>query len=162
MADKARMTLQPWAAFLARMRGDIGADHVDRRDGRGNGRIKRAQERDTLAWALAAVTLSVDSACPGIKGREQVQRPIAPIRMLDAVGDARLGRFRGREPGPRLQRGCFLEAENHLMRLQRAGGERDEGGHWRIAGRIARMLRRQPPMRAPRVEFMMGENAADR
>ena len=68
----------------------------------GISRIKRGQERDTLALAFAAMTLPVDLACPGIKGREQVQSPIAPIRMRDAVGDARLGGLRGMEPGARL------------------------------------------------------------
>ena len=162
MEDKAGMALQPLADFLAMMRGDIVADHVDRRDRRGNLRIKRGQERDTLALALAAMTLSVDTPGPGIKGREQVQCPIAPVFMLDAVGDARLRGFRGMEPGPRLQRGFFIEAEDHLIRPQGAGVERDDGRHLRIEGGIARMFRRQPHMMTPRFEFVMGENPADR
>ena len=142
MEDKARMTLQPLADFLAMMCGDIVADDVDRCDRRGNFCIQRGQKRDTLALALAAMTLSVDPASPSIKGREQVQRPIAPIFMLNAVGDARLRRFRGLAPGPRLQRGLFIEAEDYLIRAQRTGVERDEGGHLGIESGIARMFRR--------------------
>ena len=70
MEDKAGMALQPLADFLAMMRGDVVADHVDRRNRRGNLRIKRGQKRDTFPLAFAAMTLSIDPACPGIKGRE--------------------------------------------------------------------------------------------
>lgn len=82
--------------------------------------------------------------------------------MFNAVGEARLRRFRRMEPWPRLQRGFFIEAEHHFLRLEGAGVKRDEGGHLRIEGRIARVFRRQPHMMSPRFELMMGEDTAYR
>ena len=73
-------------------------------------------------WRMA---LPVDTACPGIQGRLQGQDPIALIYLLDATGDARRRRWRGREPGPWCAHGLCLVAEAHnpIPRQQGVGGE---------------------------------------
>lgn|SRR5262245_54807657 len=162
MEDKTWMALQPLADFFAMMRRDIVTDHVNRLDPGGNLRIKRGKERDKLALAFAAMTLPIDMPSPGIKGGKQVQGPIAPIFMFNAVGESRLCGFRGMEPRPWLQGGFFIEAEDHFLRLEGAGVEGDQGSHLRIEGRIAGIFRRQPHMMPPWFELMMGENTADR
>jgi hypothetical protein len=101
MEDKAGMALQPLADCLAMMRCDVVADHVDRRDRRGNLRLKGGQECDTLTLAFAAMTLPIDPACAGSKGREQ--SPLAPKGMFDAVWESRLRWLRGMEPRLWLQ-----------------------------------------------------------
>jgi hypothetical protein len=162
MEDKAGMTLQPLPDFFAVMRRDIVADHVNCRNRRGNLRLQRREEGDKLALAFPTMTLPVDTPSACIKGRKEVQRSIAPILMFDPVRQPRLRGFGGMEPRPRLQRGFFIKAEDDFLRLERAGIERDEGGHLGIEGCIAGMFRRQPHMMPPRFEFMMGENAAYR
>ena len=160
MENEAGMALQPLAHFLAMMRRDMIADHRDRLDGRRHLSLKRGEKREKLTLTLATMALPVDTPCSCVKGRKEVQGSIAPILMLDAVGDARLRGFRGMEAWPRLERGLFSKAEDHLIRPQRAGVERDEGGHLLIEGGIAGMFRRQPHMMPPWFELMMGENTA--
>ena len=102
------------------------------------------------------MALPVDTPCACVKGREKGQGSIAPRLLRDAVGDSRLRGFRGMEAWPRLERGLFSKAEDHLIRPQGAGVERDEGPHLRIESGIAGMFRRQPPRMPPWFELRMG------
>ena len=160
MDHEAGMARQPLAPFLAMMRRDMIADHRDRLDGRRHLSLKRGEKREKLTLTLATMALPVDTPCACVKGRKEGQGSIAPRLLRDAVGDSRLRGFRGMEAWPRLERGLFSKAEDHLIRPQGAGVERDEGPHLRIESGIAGMFRRQPPRMPPWFELRMGENTA--
>ena len=107
------------------------------------------------------MTLSIDPACPGINGREEMQGPIAPLLMFNALWASRLRGFRGVESWPGRQGGLFIQAAKHFIGLKGARVEGAESRHLRIASCIAGILQRQPQMMPPGFELVMGENPAD-
>ena len=133
----------------------------ERREGRRHLALTSGEEREKRTLTLATMARPVDTPWACGKGRPEVQGASAPIRMLDTVGDARLRGFRGLQAWPRLERGLCSEAEAHLLRPAGAGGEWDEGGHRRIAGGIAALVRRQPPRMPPWFALLRGEQTAD-
>jgi hypothetical protein len=108
------------------------------------------------------MTLPVAMPSPGIKGGQQVQRPIAPRLLFDPIGEPRRRGLRGLEPRPGLHGGFCSEAEDHLLGLAGAGVEGEKGSPLGRAGRSAGILRREPPMMPPWFELRMGEKPADR
>jgi hypothetical protein len=118
MADKARLTRPPLPYCFAVLGRDIVADHVERRNRRGTLCLKQREAGDKLALAFPALPLPVDTSRACSTGGKQVQRPLAPIGMFNAVGAARLRRCRRLAPWPRRQRGFVIEALHPFLRLE--------------------------------------------
>jgi hypothetical protein len=76
---------KPGADFLAMVRADVVTHAMNRPDLRVNLPVQRFEKVDELSLALPVITVPVDLARTGVKGRTELEGPGALVRVLVPV-----------------------------------------------------------------------------
>src|SRR5215510_16027342 len=85
MHDEPRMFGEPLADFFAMMGADIVAHEVNRADRRVKLRVQCFQKGDEFPLPLPVITVPIDLARAGVKGRKEVEGACAPVFILMPV-----------------------------------------------------------------------------
>ena len=157
--DKARVFCEPLSHFFAVMRTDIVAHEMNGLDVLPNLHIQLLKECYELLLTLAWVTLPKDLARTSVEGGKKVQGSAALVFMLmPSRYVPRLSRLRRMQTTTRLQRGFFVDGQDHLVIMQWTRVEIDECRDSRIKSGVPWVLGIQPEMVAPRLELVAGQN----
>ena len=113
---KPRMLGEPSGDVFAMMRTDIVTYQMNRPDVLSNLLIQVFQEGDAFLLPFALITLAIDLARTGIKGRKEVEGASACVLVLIPIGQVLRLRWPGRgQPRTRLQRGLLIQREDDLV-----------------------------------------------
>lgn len=124
--------------------------------------IQVFQAGDAFLLPLACITLAIDLARTGLKGRKEVEGARACVLVLIAIGQVLRLRWPGRSsPRPRLQRGLLIPREDDLVIVAWPRVEIDHVGDRGIKVVIAWVLGIQPEVMAPGFQLMRGQDPAD-
>src|SRR5918992_341236 len=118
------MMRQPLLDLFPMMRTDMVAHEVNGTDPLVNLRIQRFQKSDEFPLPLPLITVPIDLARAGVKGRKEMERTRPLVLMLNAVGPVvGLGWQSRDQSGPRLQGGLLIEGEHQLISSEGTGIE---------------------------------------
>jgi hypothetical protein len=124
--------------------------------------IEVGEEGEELGRPFAPVPLADHAAGAGVEGGKEVERPVAPMLVVDLDRAPRLGRTgRGRADAG-LERGLLVRREHHLVRGERAGQEQTERGDAGEEGGVARHRGVPPEVMPPGFEVVAAPDAAHR
>lgn len=137
------------------MGADIVAHEMDHADVWINGLVQVFQKGDEFLLSFAFITLPIDLAGAGIKGGKEIEGSCPPVLVLTPVRKMlRLGGPGWMLAGPRLEGGLLIHGEDCFIRPERACVEVDELGNRGIECRVTGLLRVDPEMMAPGLEFV--------
>lgn len=134
------------------MRADIVAHEMDGTDALSHLQIQRFQKGYAFPLPLPVITVPIDLARTGVKGRKKIEGTRTLIRMLGPVGNVlRLCWQGGGATRARLQRGLLIHGEHQLIFTKRTRIEVDELGDRGREGSVPWLLGIEPDMLAPRL-----------
>jgi hypothetical protein len=94
--DEARMVGKPFSDFFPMIRTDVIAGEMNRTDVGINFYVQHFPKGDAFLLSLAFITVPIDLARTGVKGRKEIQTPDALVLMLAPVRNVLwLGRLGG-------------------------------------------------------------------
>jgi hypothetical protein len=144
------------------LRPDMVTDQMNRPDVLSTLLSQVFQAGEAFLLPLACLTLAIDLARPGRKGRTEVEGASACVLVLRAMGPVLRLRWPGRSaPRPRLPRGLRLPREDDRGLVEWPRVEIDPVGDRGIKVVIAWVLGIQPEMRAPGLPLRRGQEPAD-
>src|SRR5438034_5290684 len=152
---------KPGADFLAMVCTDVVTHEMNRADRLVNLPVQRFEKVDKLPLALPVITVPVDLARTGVKGRKEIEGPCPLVLVLVSVRKVlRLG-WPGRSVSrSRLEGGLLIYGQDQFIERQRPRVEVDQFGDGGIEGGVPRLLGIEPHMMAPGFELMCGQNPA--
>lgn len=144
---------------MAMMRADIVAHEMDGTDALINLQIQRFQKGDVFPLPLPVITVPIDLARTGVKGRKKIEGTRALLLVLGPVRNVPWLCWQGGGvTRARLQRGLLIHGEYQLIVTKRARIELNELGDRGREGSVPWLLGIEPDMLAPRLQLMRGQN----
>jgi hypothetical protein len=157
--NQARMVGSPLLNVLALMRAHMVAHEMDGTDALIHLPSHRFPKGDGCPRPLPVITVPIDLASTGVKGRNKIEGTRAlrlgrgPVRNVP-----RRCWLGGGVTRARRQRGLLIPGAPQLIVTTRARRERNERGDRGIAGSVPGRLGIEPDMLAPRLQRMRGQN----